>query len=194
MPASVVPCQLPINEMMRGFPVARRIIRWATSLASEPASPNQTFFLEVAGRQMRSAARPARLPGSCIPETRMPQVARSSCSRDRCLDTLVAVAETGRRPGRAKIDVAPGRRRRTAALPHRGKARTGCSESSARRRSAPCHAPRYLCRTCRPCMCPRITMAASPAPEAQPVLVRTPLGSGRVATLLDQTSATPVPP
>ena len=38
--ASVVPCQLPMKEMIRRLPVARRLRRCATSLASEPEKPN----------------------------------------------------------------------------------------------------------------------------------------------------------
>ena len=42
--ASVVPCQLPMNEISRRLPVALSSKRWAASLASDPDKPNQTFF------------------------------------------------------------------------------------------------------------------------------------------------------
>ena len=61
--ASVVPCQPPMKETMRRLPVAAQDSRWAASLASEPESPNQTFFSKVAGHELDQAAPPGRQPG-----------------------------------------------------------------------------------------------------------------------------------
>ena len=78
----------------------------AASLASEPESPYQTFFSQSPGTRSisRSASSTA---GRLMPETSPPKVVRSSSAIDGGPDTLVAVAESGQRPGGAEIEVGP---------------------------------------------------------------------------------------
>ena len=105
IPASVVPCQLPMNEMIRCLPVARRIIRWAASLASDPANPNQTFFSKSPGRQRRSSRSASSIRRFMHAGNQNAADRRVQLFPNRRLDMLVAVAETGRRPGSAEVDV-----------------------------------------------------------------------------------------
>jgi hypothetical protein len=76
--ASVVPCQLPMKETTRLRPVARRISRCAASLASEPERPNQAFFSKSPGTSETSFSARSTA-GRLIPETRPPNIDRSSC-------------------------------------------------------------------------------------------------------------------
>ena len=59
MVASVVPCQLPMNEMMRRLPVARSTRRWAASDASDPekAEPDLLWRGKAASEALGQFAR-----------------------------------------------------------------------------------------------------------------------------------------
>ena len=99
--ASWVPCQLPMKETSRSRPVACGRRRSAASLASEPESPNQTFFSQSPGT--RSISRSARsTAGRLMPETSPAKVVALELGDDGRADVLVAVAETGQAPGAAK--------------------------------------------------------------------------------------------